>query len=143
MNQKNQVEILQEQITLIRAQQEKEFLQMREQFHVVAVNLKPSNLIGSIFSDIAESPKTNNSLVDNTIGITTGFLTRKFLFGASASPVKRAIGSLVQIGISNLVYKNSFAIKAIGGFLLQRIFKKKERPEMEKMVIDITDHSRN
>ena len=143
MNQKKQVEILQEQITLIRAQQEKEFLQMREQFHVVAVNLKPSNLIGSIFSDIAESPKTNNSLVDNTIGITTGFLTRKFLFGASASPVKRAIGSLVQIGISNLVYKNSFAIKAIGGFLLQRIFKKKERPEMEKMVIDITDHSRN
>lgn len=143
MYQKNQVEILQDQIAYIKAQQEKEFLQMREQFHVVASNLKPSNLIGSIFSDIAEGPKSNNSLVDNTIGITTGFLTRKFLFGASASPVKRAIGSLVQFGISNLVYKNSFAIKAIGGFLLQRIFKKKEKPETEKMVIDITDHSKN
>jgi hypothetical protein len=141
MNQNSQVEMLQEQINLLKVKQEKEFLQMREQFHVVASNLKPSNLIGNIFSDLGSGPKSS-SLVDSTIGMTTGFLSRKFLFGSSSSPVKKAIGGLLQFGISNFVYKNSFVIKAVGGLLLQRIFNKKEKPEIEKTVIDISDNSK-
>ncbi len=143
MKHKNRVDNLQDEINLLKAKQESEFLHMREQFNAVAFNLKPSNLIGNIFEDIIPGRITKNSIVDNTIGLTTGFLTRKFLFGASASPVKRAIGSMVQFGISNLVYKNSIAIKAVGGFLLQRLFNKKGKPEMEKKVIDITDYSKS
>lgn len=134
---------MQDEINLLKAKQETEFLHLQEQFHKVTIQLKPLNLIGNIFEDIIPGRITKNSILDNTIGLTTGFLTRKILFGASAGPVKRALGSMVQFGISNLVYKNSIAIKAVGGFLLQRLFNKKEKPEMENKELDITNYSKN
>lgn len=115
-----------------------QFQLMRQQFHLTADRLKPSKLLASTFKDVITPSETGTSIIDNTIGIATGFLTRKFLFGASANPVKKAIGTMVQFGISNLVYKNSMLIKAVGGFLFKKLLNKKKPEEIEDPSITIT-----
>lgn len=121
------VVLLNDEILLLESRQAYEFELMRQQFHITSESLKPVNLIASTLREVITLPETGNKLIDNTIGIATGFITRKLLFGASASPVKKVIGTMLQFGISNLVYKNAFAVKAIGGTILQSIFSKKPK----------------
>jgi hypothetical protein len=116
---------------LLKSKQAYEFEIMRKQFHQTAEGLKPINLISSTLREAIKMPATGNKLVDNTLGIATGLITKKFL-GTSSNPVKSGIGTLLEFGISNLVYKNAFAIKAIGGAIFQSIFSKrrKENPQL-------------
>jgi hypothetical protein len=114
--------LLNEEIRLLESRQAYEFQLMRKQFYITAERLKPANLIANTLSEMITLPTTGNGIVENGIGIATGFIARKFLFGSSASPVKKIFGTLLQFGISNIIYKNSFAIKAIGGTLLKSVF---------------------
>ncbi len=137
MKQKSNVELLNDEIRLLKNKQAYEFEIMRHQFHKTAEGLKPLNLISSTLREVITLPATGNKLIDNTIGMATGFLTKKFLVGASSNPIKRGLGTLLQFGISNVVYKNSFAIKAIGGAILLSIFSKKKKDENQPEIIDI------
>jgi hypothetical protein len=60
----------------------------------------------------------------------TGFLTKKLLVGTSANPLKKVVGTLLQFGLSNIVYKNSFANKAAGSNIFRLIFGKKKEAEI-------------
>jgi len=120
------LELLQDEIRLLESRQAYEFQLLRDQFHVTAESLKPANLIASAVKDVVTHPATGNKLIDSGIGLVSGILTKKFLFGSSASPVKRIFGTILQIGISSIVFRNSNAIKAVGGTILQSIFKKRK-----------------
>lgn len=137
MKQKSNAELLNDEIRLLKSKQAYEFEIMRQQFHKTAEGLKPMNLISSTLREVITLPATGNKLIDNTIGMATGFLTKKFLVGASSNPIKRGLGTLLQFGISNVVYKNSFAIKAIGGAIISSIFSKKKKDENQPETIDI------
>lgn len=132
MKQKTNSELLNDEIRLLESRQAYEFEILRQQFHKTAEGLKPINLISGALREVITFPATGNKLIDNTIGMVTGFITKKFLVGASSNPIKRGLGTLLQFGISNIVYKNSIAIKAIGGTILQSIFTKRKRAEPQK-----------
>jgi hypothetical protein len=129
MKQKTNFESLNDEIRLLESKQAYEFEILRQQFHKTADGLKPLNLISNTLREVVTFPATGNSLIDSTIGMATGFLTKKLMFGTSTNPIKRGLGTLMQFGISNIVYKNSIAIKAIGGTILQSIFSKKRDVE--------------
>jgi hypothetical protein len=118
-------ELLIEEIRLLESKQAYELQLMRKQFYITAERLKPANLIANTLKEMITITATGNKFIDNSIGMATGFLSKKFLFGSSANPVKKIFGTLLQFGISNVVYKNTFAIKAIGGTILQAVFGKR------------------
>jgi hypothetical protein len=125
MKHKTNFELLNDEIRLLESKQAYEFEVLRKQFHKTKEELNPLNLISNTLREVVSVPETGNSLIDNTIGIATGFLTKKLMFGASSNPIIKGLGTLLQFGISNVVYKNSHAIKAIGGSILHSIFSKK------------------
>jgi hypothetical protein len=85
------------------------------------------NLIKNTLREAITIPPTGNTIIDNTIGMATGFLTKKLLLGSSSNPIKRGLGTILQFGISNIVYKNSLVIKAVGGAILETVFSKNKK----------------
>ena len=117
---------LKEAIVLLENKRALELELLKDQLHVTYESLKPLNQIKSLFHRDGMSPKSENSLLDTAIGLTTGYLSKKALVGGSLNPVTRILGTLLQAIITNVAAKHSGPIKEAGGALLNRIFKNKD-----------------
>ncbi len=91
-------------------------------------SLKPMNLLKSSFSKIVRSPGLVENIIDATVGLGAGFLSRKILIGKSAGILKKLLGSAVEFGVAGLITKNSGVIKNIGLGLFNKIFHSKNKP---------------
>ncbi len=131
MTHKNQTDALNETISLLQDKQAHQLKILREQFNITYESLKPINLIKSTFREVASSPEIKNNMVSNAIGLTTGYLSKKVLFGASRNPVKRLIGTFLQFAIANVVSKHSDTIKSTGESFVKRIFKNKNEAKQQ------------
>jgi hypothetical protein len=139
MKSKTPIALFQERILQLETVQESEYNALQGQFHEITEKLKPGNIIKNTFHNAIAAPESHNALIDNILGIATGFLSRRFLFGASTNPVKKMAGNILQFGISNIVYKNSSVIKAIGGAILQKIFSSRKPAEKELPTKQLSD----
>ncbi len=121
----NKTDALKEAIDILENKQKYELSLLREQFHITSQSLKPINLIKHTFSEVGASPEVKDGILSNAIGLTTGYLSKKILLGATRNPITKMLGTVVQFTVSNFVAKNSGTIKALGGLALNSIFKKK------------------
>ena len=105
---------------------------MKEQFLQICENLKPINLLKSTFRNITSSSNLIDNVLGTTVGLATGFLSKKIVIGTSGNIFRKIFGSMVQSGVSSFVSNHPEAIKSIGQFIFQQIFRKKDRrPELE------------
>jgi hypothetical protein len=102
---------------------------LKNQFHITYESFKPVNLIRNTLKDIAKSPVLVDTIIAAALSLTTGYLTKKIIVRNSGNIFRKLIGSVLQIGISNIVAKHPEAIKAIGQFLFQHILRKKKSSE--------------
>ncbi|WP_435353125.1 hypothetical protein [Emticicia sp. SJ17W-69] len=128
---KNETAILMERISLLEIRQAQELSLLREQFHSTYENLKPLNLIKSTFHEVASSPDLKDNLLNNVIGLTTGYLSKKVLVGATHNPIKKVAGAILQFAVANVVAKHSDTIKALGEVFLRRIFENRGKKKHE------------
>lgn len=130
MKNQSKTDTLIEKIRLLQSKKEREFTLLKEQFHVTYESLKPINLIKNTFHEVTESSEIKNNIVNNTIGLATGYLTKKVLFGSARYPIAKLVGTLLQFAIANIVSKHTDNIKSIGENLLLRFLK--HRKESKK-----------
>ncbi len=123
---KQVTDTLKEAIVLTQDKQEYELKQLKEQFHLTLESLKPVNLIKSVFHKVSTSPEIKHNLVNDAIGLTTGYLSKKVLVGATHNPIKKLFGVLLQFTIAHVVATHSDTIKSAGAMLLQRFMKNKK-----------------
>ncbi|MEO8760108.1 MAG: hypothetical protein ABI388_03290 [Bacteroidia bacterium] len=128
MENKSQMQLLDERIYSLKNKQTEELILVKEQFHVVYESVKPMNLIKSAFHDMTSSSDTKNGLVDSAIGLATGFLSKKLLFGSSINPIKNILGSVLQQAVSNIVANHAEGIKSKGANLILKLFNRKKDP---------------
>jgi hypothetical protein len=119
---KNKTDTLKERIILMESQQAKELAVLREQIHLTYDTVKPLTLLKSIFNEVTTSPGLKNNILDNVIGLTTGYLSKKVLVGSTHNPIKKVAGNLLQFAVANIVSKHSTTIKAVGEVIFRRIF---------------------
>lgn len=100
---------------------------LKEQFHLTYESLKPVNLLKNTLFDIASSPNLIDNIIGNVIGLATGYLSKKIFIGASGNIFRKLFGSVLQSGVSSFVTKNPEAIRSVGQFILQLIFRKKDQ----------------
>lgn len=99
---------------------------LKEQFLLTYESLRPINIIRSALKDLSSSPNLIDNILGTTIGLGTGYLTRKIVVGSSHNIFRSILGSIMQLSITNLVARNPDAIKSIGLFIFEHIFNKKE-----------------
>lgn len=98
---------------------------LKKQFYITYESLKPVNLLVSTITDISSSPNLLNNVVATVTGLATGYLSKKVFIGTSGNVIKKAIGAVLQYGITNIIAKHPETVRAIGQFFLQRVFRKK------------------
>jgi hypothetical protein len=125
----SEIDSLNQSIIFLENKRAEELILLKEQFDLVHENLRPSNLIKSAFVEITTSPVIKNNTGGIVMGLTSGFLLKKVLVGASRNPFKRILGGLLQFAITNVVSKHFDGIKSTGGNLLQRFIKPKNESE--------------
>jgi hypothetical protein len=97
-----------------------------EKFHTIYESFKPMNLLKSSLNKIIKSPDVVDGIINTTIGLGTGLLSKNLLIGKSAGIVKKLLSTAVELGVVGLVSKNIDAVKLNGLNFLSKIFKPKK-----------------
>jgi len=124
MKKSNESKVLQESIKRLQIQRSHELTLLRDQFHLTYESLKPINLLRHTFKEISSSTEIKDGMLNNVIGLTTGYFTKAILIGSSANPIKKIIGTLLQFAVATLVSQNSDSIKSIGKVVMDKLFKR-------------------
>lgn len=103
----NETDLLDQTILSLKLKQAEEFDSLKNQFHATYESIKPINLIKNAFSTLTDSPVIKNNILNNVIGLSTGYLSKKLILGSSHNPIKRVLGTLLQFVITNVVSKHS------------------------------------
>ncbi|MCX6254063.1 MAG: hypothetical protein NTV31_06240 [Bacteroidia bacterium] len=99
---------------------------LKEQFYITYESLKPINLLKNALSEVSTSPYLIDNILGTTMGLVSGYLSKKIFIGSSGNIIRKLIGSVLQFGITNVVAKHSDAIKAFGQAIIQYILHRKE-----------------
>ena len=118
-------------IRLVKGEQSVKEQRLKEQFLLVYDSLKPFNLLKGFVKDISSSPNLIDNTLSTIIGLATGYLSKKIFIGTSGNIVRKLLGSILQLGVTNVVAKHPEGIKSIGQSVFQRIFHKKETSPYE------------
>lgn len=103
----NETDALKKTIHLLKIKQAIEMVYLKDQFNHTYESLKPLNLIKNVFGQMATSSDFKGNILNNVIGISTGYLTKKIILGSTHNPIKRILGTILQFVITNIVTKNS------------------------------------
>jgi len=104
-----------------RADEEK---MLREQFHLACESMKPINLIKSTFKEAIASPDLKDNILNTSVGLAAGYVSKLLFVNVSHSPLKKLLGIALQFGITKLVAKNPEAVKSLGRGLMKIINRK-------------------
>jgi hypothetical protein len=117
---------LKESIRLLEIQQAKEEELLKIQVKITFESLKPANLIKKTLSEWTTVPDLKSDLLNTTISLAAGFLSKKAAIGFTHNPIKQLFGTLLQIGVTRAVSKNTDKIKWAATYILNNILNKKE-----------------
>jgi hypothetical protein len=105
------VEGLRNAIQLLEAEQNIKGELLKKQVMIAYESLRPVNLIKSTLKDLFSSSFEGENISGISAGLTGGFLLKKLFVGRSGNPFKKLIGSMLQLGITNIIAQNSNLIK--------------------------------
>ncbi len=86
---------------------------LREQFHLAYESMKPINLIKNTFKEVVASKDLKDDLINTSIGLTVGYLSKRIFEGATNNPAKKILGTALMFGIKNIVAKNPETVKKL------------------------------
>lgn len=118
---------LRESILLLEVKQEIEGVLLKEQFKVTYESLKPINLIKKTISELTSSPDFKGDLLNATLSLSAGYLSKKLVVGTSHNPIKQLLGSLIQMGVASIVSKNTDGIKSVAMNIISHFLNKKDK----------------
>jgi hypothetical protein len=106
--------------------QAKEWPLLKEQFLTTYESLKPVNLIKSTFSELTAAPDFKEGIVNTSFSLAAGYLSKKIAVGSTWNPLKQLFGTLLQMGVTNLISNNIDEIKSIADRVLKKTIEPKK-----------------
>jgi len=102
---------LRREIESLRLKQGSDALALKEQAKITYESLKLVNLLKGVFNDLTSTPDFKDGLVNTSLGLGVGYLTKKVVLGATHNPLKQLMGVLLQSTVTNIVSKNGDDLK--------------------------------
>jgi hypothetical protein len=91
---------------------------LREEMFVVYDRMKPVNIITRTFNEITQSKELNGNVVNASLGLAAGFVSKIILGRLVKSPAKQFLGSMIMYGITNIAVRHPEVVRSLG----KRIF---------------------
>jgi hypothetical protein len=105
---------LRDAILQLENKQDGEHKVLKQKFHLAYESLNPINVIRHTLKEAAESFDIKENLLVTTVGISVGFLAKKYITGNSSSPLRRLIATALVFGVTNFVATHPEMVKKIG-----------------------------
>ncbi len=106
-------EALQKAIVQLEAVQEQERLLLKGQFIEIYDSMKPINLLKSTMAELSSSQHLKDNLLSATVGITSGYLSKKLFEGVSHSPARKLLGTVLMFGVTSVIAKNPVVVRTV------------------------------
>jgi hypothetical protein len=134
----NPNEILALRILALEEQQKLELMLLKEVIREASTKLNPLEIIKNAIATENNTDGLGTNIVHDLIGMSTGFVSKKLMFGSTTNPFKKIIGSILQFAVATFVSNHSEKIQAIGEVLFQKLLpsqfieieKEKEKPQL-------------
>jgi len=99
-----------------------------EQFRLTREGLQPVNLIKGIFKDMTHSSGLKDMIFNNGVGLLTGLLSKKLVFGAAHNPITKLLGTIFQFTVGNVVADKTDGLRdKVFGFVKGLFAKRKQK----------------
>jgi hypothetical protein len=108
------------ELEILSVQQEQD---LKNTFNVILDDLKPINLIKGAFSSTVKSPGFGKNLLRGALGLAAGFVSKKIFVMGSSSIVKKALGTVVELGVAKVVANKADKITSSGIRMLNKAIK--------------------
>jgi hypothetical protein len=99
------VDALNQRIKQLEAQQDAEWIAIKDEIDEIKENLKPLNLIRNTVAEINETVGFKSDIAQSAISIGIGYLAKKLVIGKTDSIFKNILGSILQLAVTTLVAK--------------------------------------
>lgn len=123
----NNASELKKAIQLLEIKQKEEGLVLKEQCKVTYESLKPINLLKTTLKDLI-TPDLTGTLINSSLSLAAGYVSKKAVIGSTHNPLKQLLGTVLQMGVTSLVSKNTDGIKSLVTNIIGSFLKKKEEP---------------
>jgi F0F1-type ATP synthase assembly protein I len=77
--------------------------------------------------EVFSSSFLSENISGTAVGAISGFLLKKLLVGSSGGIIRKLLGTVLQLGITNIASNKTDAIKSIGHSIIQKIFHKRKK----------------
>ena len=114
MKNKSEIEALREAISLLEIRQKQELLALKTQFTLTQDSFKSMNLIKSTLQEISTSPDLRNIILNNTIAVSAGYLSKRILVGSSHNIFKKVAGTFVEFAVASVMVNQAGKMVKIG-----------------------------
>ena len=124
---------LDEAIQMLERKREEEVEMLRVVFYQTYESVKPINMIKNMFKESVEPQNIKDSLVNTSVGLGFGYLSKLLFQGVVRVPFKNMIGSALMLGVENLIAKNPEVVSSLASFFLNTFSKKPKQNIKEEM----------
>jgi len=125
MQHKTSIAGLKDAIQLLEAEQDANGQLLKEQFYIIVKGLRPANFLMKTLGKLTSSPYLIENILGTSIGLASGFLTKRIVVSTSGNILRKLLGSVLQFGVTNIVARHPGTIKLFGKLILRSIFRKK------------------
>lgn len=98
---------------------------LKEEFYATVERFKPANLVANALNGIEKSPYLIENILGATMGLVTSFYSNKLIFSARGNKLKKLVGIILQVGVTNLVARNKGTVRSIGQVIFKHLARKK------------------
>lgn len=116
-------EDLRKRIEILENQQEQKALSLKDHFNQTYEIIKPGNILKNVFKLVTSSFSLDKNILVTLTGIGAGYLSKKIVIGTSHNPIKKILGNMVLVGITNTVAEHPEKVKTAGRVVLRLIGK--------------------
>jgi hypothetical protein len=104
---------------------------LKEQVNLTIEVLRPASLLKRVIETLGSNPSLANEFLGTSVGLASGFLSRKLVVGKSRNLFRNILGTLIQYGVTSFIARNSEVVKAIGQHIIHSMFVSKEEDNPE------------
>ena len=116
---------LKNSIQLLEVEQAEKGKLLKEEFYATVERFKPANLVANALNGIEKSPYLIENILGATMGLVTSFYSNKLIFSARGNKLKKLVGIILQVGVTNLVARNKGTVRSIGQVIFKHLARKK------------------
>lgn len=115
---------LKEAIQQLESDKVEQGIVLKDVFFQSIIQINPINLLDEQLNHTSPFSLGGHSFIEKLVGVLSGFLIKKWITGKSGNPIRKVVGSIIQVLATTLISHQSGKLIFLGRLLLQSIFSK-------------------